>query len=249
MDAYTSYAPNYTRQCVELLSETAADNVVVLGSPGKTGLMGQGDFSRFSISVCYWGVLAATNPRYFEVLCRYGLSGCWPREIFDRFGMFDEELVRESRTMNLTCGLRAAAEKSGSRRASSAGITPASHIQFLFRQQMQYGYWKVRVIQKHKIPASVRHIVPACFVFSLIWLTLASLWWPPAAWSLLLLVGTYLTFNIGASLLPQQAQLGNSFRSFRSCSPATISHTVTDSCVGFAILSCFGAGQVAHSTD
>ena len=28
---------------------------------------------------------------------------------------------------------------------------------------MQYGYWKVRVIQKHKIPASVRHLVPGWF--------------------------------------------------------------------------------------
>jgi succinoglycan biosynthesis protein ExoA len=33
---------------------------------------------------------------------------------------------------------------------------------------MQYGYWKVRVIQKHRLPASWRHLVPGIFVSALI---------------------------------------------------------------------------------
>jgi hypothetical protein len=37
----------------------------------------------------------------------------------------------------------------------------------LFRQYFQYGYWKVRVIQKHKLPASPRHLVPGVFVLGL----------------------------------------------------------------------------------
>jgi hypothetical protein len=36
---------------------------------------------------------------------------------------------------------------------------------------MQYGYWKVRVIQKHRLPASVRHLVPGAFVAALALLT------------------------------------------------------------------------------
>jgi hypothetical protein len=39
---------------------------------------------------------------------------------------------------------------------------------------MQYGYWKVRVIQKHKLPASWRHLVPGAFVFALMLLFLLS---------------------------------------------------------------------------
>jgi hypothetical protein len=35
------------------------------------------------------------------------------------------------------------------------------------RQYMQYGYWKVRVIQKHRVPASWRHLVPATFMLLL----------------------------------------------------------------------------------
>jgi hypothetical protein len=34
----------------------------------------------------------------------------------------------------------------------------------LFRQYFQYGFWKVAVIRKHRLPASWRHAVPAGFV-------------------------------------------------------------------------------------
>jgi succinoglycan biosynthesis protein ExoA len=69
----------------------------------------------------------------------------------------------------------------------------------LFRQYMQYGYWKVRVIQKHKIPASLRHLIPGIFVLSLFILLLASLWWPIAIWAWLALVGIYVVCNVAAS--------------------------------------------------
>ncbi|HEY9766590.1 MAG TPA: hypothetical protein V6C82_09495, partial [Chroococcales cyanobacterium] len=37
----------------------------------------------------------------------------------------------------------------------------------LFSQYFQYGFWKVRVIKKHRRPASLRHLVPALFVLAL----------------------------------------------------------------------------------
>lgn len=40
---------------------------------------------------------------------------------------------------------------------------------------MQYGYWKVRVIQKHRLPASWRHLVPGAFVLFLILSSLSAL--------------------------------------------------------------------------
>src|ERR1019366_4957420 len=41
---------------------------------------------------------------------------------------------------------------------------PRTTISSLFRQYFQYGFWKVRVIRKHKIPASWRHLIPGGFV-------------------------------------------------------------------------------------
>jgi hypothetical protein len=34
----------------------------------------------------------------------------------------------------------------------------------LFHQYFQYGFWKVFVIRKHRLPGSWRHLVPATFV-------------------------------------------------------------------------------------
>src|SRR5690606_12964751 len=45
----------------------------------------------------------------------------------------------------------------------------------------QYGFWKVRVIQKRGAPASWRHLVPAAFVMAIlvgIWFGLLEIWWP-----------------------------------------------------------------------
>jgi len=40
---------------------------------------------------------------------------------------------------------------------------------------MQYGYWKVAVIRKHRLPASWRHLVPAAFLAANVaWVTAAA---------------------------------------------------------------------------
>jgi hypothetical protein len=56
----------------------------------------------------------------------------------------------------------------------------------LFRQYLQYGFWKVAVIRKHRALASWRHLAPALFVSSIVLLPLllalmAILGWNTAA--------------------------------------------------------------------
>jgi hypothetical protein len=38
--------------------------------------------------------------------------------------------------------------------------SPRSDLSKLFHQYFQYGFWKVAVIRKHRLPASWRHLVP-----------------------------------------------------------------------------------------
>src|SRR5262249_16672962 len=121
--------------------------------------------------------------------------GCWPREVFHRIGLFDEELVRnqdDEFNLRLT--------RNGGKIWQSVRIKswyyPPESLGSLFQQQIQYGYWKVRVIQKHKIPASIRHLVPACFLLSLIFLVLASPWSSVAFWGWIGLAGTYMLCNL-----------------------------------------------------
>jgi hypothetical protein len=45
--------------------------------------------------------------------------------------------------------------------------TPRASVTALFRQYMQYGFWKVAVIRKHRALAAWRHAVPPLFVGSI----------------------------------------------------------------------------------
>ncbi len=198
MDAHSEYAPDYVQQCVAVLNETGADSV---GGPwvaeGK-GLVGQAIAAASQSAFSVGGALA--HQSNYEGPLDTVYLGCWPVDIFNRVGLFDEELVRsEDDEFNLRL------TRTGGKVWQSPRIKswyhPRESLRSLFQQQMQYGYWKVRVIQKHRIPASVRHIVPGGFVFSLISLALASAWSPLSVWSCLFLMGTYLTCNLNASFL------------------------------------------------
>jgi succinoglycan biosynthesis protein ExoA len=203
MDAHTSYAPDYIRQCVATLKETGADNV---GGPwiakgdNLTGHAVAAVFqSRFGT-----GGAKGHDPNYTGPVDTVYL-GCWPRSVFDRFGMFDEELVRnQDDEFNLRLS------RSGGKIWQSAKIRswyrPRGSLARLFRQYMQYGYWKVRVVQKHGKPASLRHLVPGGFVLCLILLPLLGVFSTFALWAWIGLFGLYVCCNLIASLLTTERQ-------------------------------------------
>jgi hypothetical protein len=89
--------------------------------------------------------------------------GCWRRETLLNLGLFDEELVR-----NQDDELNLRLIRMGGKIWQSADIVswyrPRTSWSELFRQYFQYGFWKVRVIRKHRIPGSWRHLIPGAFV-------------------------------------------------------------------------------------
>jgi succinoglycan biosynthesis protein ExoA len=198
MDAHTEYAADYVRQCLAVLRETGADNV---GGPVRTKSMGA---LQAAICAAYHSPFAVGGARFhngaYEGYVDTVPYGCWPRQIFDQIGLFDEELIRnQDDELNLRL-IRRGGKIWQSPRIKS-WYRPRSSLRCLFRQYLQYGYWKVRVIQKHRKPAAVRHLVPGSFVLAVIVLSLLALWWPVAAWAWLGLIGIYGAYNLGVSLL------------------------------------------------
>ena len=198
MDAHTTYAPDYIRRCVEVLTETAADNV---GGPwvarGK-GRVGRAISAAFGSPFCAGGA-RGHDPNYSGPVDTVYL-GCWRREVFKKIGSFDEELVRnQDDEFNLR--LTRAGGKIWQSSKIKSWYTPRDSVAALFRQYVQYGYWKVRVIQKHKAPASFRHLVPGTFVLLIIILPLIGLAWSPGHWMWLGLLGAYAVCNTMVSLV------------------------------------------------
>lgn len=198
MDVHSEYNPDYIRQCVAALKQSGAHNV---GGPwraaGKTYLQ-EAIALAFQSPFSSGGANSHSIDKEGVVDSVY--LGCWRKDMLEKIGMFDEELVR-----NQDDELNLRLTRSGYRVWQSPKIKswyyPRASIKALFKQYMQYGYWKVRVIQKHRLPASPRHLVPGGFVFSLIALMALSPFYGPALWFLIGLASLYAFANILATIV------------------------------------------------
>jgi len=198
MDAHTRYAPDYIKQCLAVLRETGADNV---GGPMCTTAVSYKERAIRAVFHSPFAVGGARshNPDY-EGYVDTVIYGCWRKSVFDRVGNFDEELVRNQDDEH---NLRIV--RNGGKIYQSPRIRSWYHVRdsfkTLLRQYMQYGYWKVLVIRNHRMPASIRHVIPATFVATVGLLLLAGLFWHPALAGALGLAGIYLLAVLFASLV------------------------------------------------
>jgi len=198
MGAHNRYAPDYLYRSVEVLEKTGADCVggamVCEGDSWIQRAIAASHHSSFSVGGARWH-----NPNY-EGEADTVFGGVYRREVFENIGLFDEEFVRnQDDEFNLRL------IRSGGKIWHSPQIRswyhPRESLQALFRQYAQYGYWKVRVIQKHKSPSSIRQLVPSVFVLSLGVLSLVAFWSSIAGWMLKILVATYVLGDVAASFL------------------------------------------------
>ncbi len=169
MDVHTRYAPNYVAECIRVLAETGADNVggpwraEAVEHPGNPSAtyMQQAIAAAFQSPWVSGGALSRRLDYNGWVDTVY--LGAWPRKTFERFGGFDESLVRnqdDEHNLRITRG--------GGQVWQSAAIEsayrPRASLTALFRQYQQYGYWKPFVMRKHGQAAALRHLVPGLFV-------------------------------------------------------------------------------------
>lgn len=94
-------------------------------------------------------------------------SPMYPMWVFHKIGYFDEELIR-----NQDDDFNYRVTKNGGKIFFHAGISlkyyVRGNLRQLWKQFMQYGYWKVYVNKKHKAVTTLRQLVPPLFVLYLI---------------------------------------------------------------------------------
>jgi glycosyltransferase involved in cell wall biosynthesis len=196
-DAHTVYSPDYILQCLAVLRETGADNV---GGPMRTTAV---TYRERAIRAVFHSPFAVGGARShnpdFEGEVDTVIYGCWKRSLFERIGYFDEDFVRNQDDEH---NLRIV--RSGGRVYQSPRIRSWYHVRDSFRalarQYLQYGYWKVLVIRKHRVPASWRHVVPALFVASLACSLFLGLVWKPGLQAAAAMLGLYLVAVLLVSL-------------------------------------------------
>lgn len=105
----------------------------------------------------------------------FGVHHKW---VIDRVGYFDEELVRnQDDEFNLRIIL--AGGKIWMSKSIQSTYFSRGSLCRLWRQYFQYGFWRIRTLQKHKRPAGIRQVIPLAFVLSLLLLGLGGLFWRP----------------------------------------------------------------------
>ncbi len=198
LDMHTEYAPDYVLKCVETLMRTAAGNV---GGPARTtanSLLQKVIASAYHSSFAVGG--ATFHFEDFEGEVDTVPYGCWRKETLIKIGLFDEEFVR-----NQDDELNFRLQKSGMKIWQNPEIRswyhPRNSLGKLFKQYYQYGYWKVRVILKHRRPASLRHLVPGAFVFTCFLLIVLTPFVPILRWILLGVLAFYALFLLVGSIV------------------------------------------------
>lgn len=198
MDVHTKYTPDYINQCVSVLENTGADNV---GGPWRA----EGkSYLQKAIALAFQSPFSSGGARSHAVekegIVDSVYLGCWWKETLQNAGLFDEELVR-NQDDELNLRLTRLGYKVWQSPKIKSWYHPRSSLRALLKQYSQYGYWKVRVIQKHKLPASMRHLIPGEFLVSLLFLAILSPFSVVAGWLLLLLIGLYMFANLTASTI------------------------------------------------
>jgi len=157
MDGHAVPAPTYVERCVGRLESDAVWAVggrMVKSSSSRLGrAIAAASSSPFGVgdSVFHYAEkVQAVESVYL---------GCWPRWVFDRIGSFDEEMVR-TEDDELSYRIRQAGGTILFDPSIEVAYRPRESLGALFDQHRQYGFWKVRVFQKHPGSIRWRHLVP-----------------------------------------------------------------------------------------
>lgn len=198
MGAHSHYAPDYLRVSLEVSRVTGADNVggsmVCRGETWLQRAISAAHHSPFSAGGARWHNIAYEGPADTV------FGGFYRREVFSRIGNFDESLLR-NQDDELNLRLTLVGGRIWHSPTIRSSYCPRASLAALFRQYLQYGYWKVAVMKKHRRPAALRHLVPGVFVFALLALPALALLAPVFWYLWLASLGTYAVANLAASVL------------------------------------------------
>ena len=209
MDAHVEYPTDYISSLVRLLDQTGADNVggVCQTRPGSGTAMARavavGLSHPLGVGNSYFRIGSA-EPRWVDTVP----FGCYRRDVFDRIGLFDEELVRnQDDELNLRLIRR------GGRILLCPQVVSYYYardsVRKLGRMYYQYGYFKPLVVRKVGGVMTVRQLGPPLFVAGLAAAAVLAPWSRPAAAALAGVLSLYvLTIALVAATAAARHGLG-----------------------------------------
>jgi hypothetical protein len=167
MDMHVRYPADYIRRLVDALEESGADNVggVLRTLPGAPGPLAQAIAMALAHPFGVGNAVFRTGvraPTWVDTVP----FGCFRRELFDRLGGFDLELVR-----NQDDEMNGRIIRAGGRILLLPDVVvdyfARPSLGKLARMYYQYGYYKPLVVRKLGLLPTARQLVPAAVLLAL----------------------------------------------------------------------------------
>jgi cellulose synthase/poly-beta-1,6-N-acetylglucosamine synthase-like glycosyltransferase len=200
MDAHNCYEKDYVIRSVESLEKYGADNVggIMRTLPREDTFTGQAIVAslshRFGVGNSYFRV-QTDEPKWVDTV----FGGCYRREVFDRIGLFNQNLVR-GQDMEFNLRLKKAGGKILLVPDIVSYYYARSDVKSFWTHNWNNGIWAILPFQHSPImPVSLRHLVPLIFVISLIGSAILGVFVKPFFWLFLAILGSYVLANLGAS--------------------------------------------------
>jgi glycosyltransferase involved in cell wall biosynthesis len=179
---HAEYAPDYIDKCLEVFKRTGADQVggYFTTLPSKDTAVGR---AIAAVTSSRFGVGSGQRVTGPEREANVTAFGGFRRDVFDRFGLYDERLVR-NQDIELFNRIH--------RNGGKIIISPKIRIKYynrstfsgLANQAFLNGLWNPYTVWLTHGGMNLKHFVPLIFLLSIIMLCLAGfLWWP--AWVVL----------------------------------------------------------------
>ena len=201
MSAHNHYERDYVSRSVESLEKYGADNVggVMKTLPREDSFMGQAIVAslshRFGVGNSYFRV-PTKEPKWVDTV----FGGCYRKEVFDRVGLFNENLVR-GQDMEFNLRLRKAGGKTLLAPDIVSSYYARSDLKLFWKHNVTNGVWAILpFLYSSIIPVSWRHLVPLIFVTGLLGSAVLGFVWTPFFFLFLIILGSYGLANLGASL-------------------------------------------------
>jgi glycosyltransferase involved in cell wall biosynthesis len=201
MDAHAMFPNDYLSRLVGALLETGADNVGTLVEtlPADDTPMARaiaiGLSHRLGVGNSAFRV-GTSSRKWVDHVC----FGCWRREVLDRLGEFDEELVRGQ-----DVEFNARLLNQGGRILLLPDVSSGYHARRtlgqLARMMYQYGYFKPLIARKSGRILTARQLVPSLFVLAILGSAALGLVWPAALRALAAVLGSYAILVTGGAFL------------------------------------------------
>ena len=168
-DAHAHYDENYISECLNLIN--AHPDAWCVGGPFIN--IGETEFGKANAIAMNSPIGIGNAKHRFPDYEGYGemvMFGLFPKEVLDRVGYYDEYFIINHDDEYCYRLRKAGGKVFISHRAKCYYFvrkTPSA----LFKQYYSYGLWQIAFLKKHKIPISLRQLVPFGFftvIFALI---------------------------------------------------------------------------------